>query len=84
MSVPAAGMLPIVDPLHVVGVHLSGTGAAPPFGPPLGLDGFSPADRARAEKFNKFREEGLGYLILPSHPPANPGLCPQQLAGCGN
>jgi pimeloyl-ACP methyl ester carboxylesterase len=64
-----AGMLPMVDPLHVAGVHLSGTGAAAPFGPPLKLDGLSAADRARAEKFNKFREEGLGYLILQSTRP---------------
>ena len=64
-----AGMLPMVDPRHVVGVHLSGTGAAPPFGPALGLDGLSPEDRARAEKFNKFRAEGLGYLTLQSTRP---------------
>ena len=64
-----AGMLPMVDPQHVAGVHLSGTGAAPPFGPPLELDGLSVADRARAEKFNEFREEGLGYLILQSTRP---------------
>jgi pimeloyl-ACP methyl ester carboxylesterase len=64
-----AGMLPMVDPRHVVGVHLSGTGAAPPFGPALELDGLSAPDRARAEKFNKFREEGLGYLILQSTRP---------------
>jgi epoxide hydrolase len=59
-----AGMLPMVDPQHVAGVHLSGTGAAPPFGPALDLDGLSPADRARAERFNTFREEGVGYLTL--------------------
>jgi pimeloyl-ACP methyl ester carboxylesterase len=59
-----AGMLPMVDPEHVAGVHLTGTGAAPPFGPALELDGLSAADRARAERFNTFREEGIGYLIL--------------------
>jgi epoxide hydrolase len=59
-----AGMLPMVDPQHVAGVHLSGTGAAPPFGPALELDGLSPADRARAQRFNTFREEGIGYLTL--------------------
>jgi pimeloyl-ACP methyl ester carboxylesterase len=59
-----AGMLPMADPGHVAGVHLSGTGAAPPFGPALELDGLSPADRERAERFNRFREDGLGYLIL--------------------
>ena len=64
-----AGMLPMVDPSHVAGVHLSGTGAAPPFGPALELDGLAPPDRARAEKLNRFREEGLGYLILQSTRP---------------
>lgn len=64
-----AGMLPVVDPGRVVGVHLSGTGAAPPFGPALDLDGLAPADRARAERFNRFREEGLGYLALQSTRP---------------
>ena len=64
-----AGMLPMVDPQRVVGVHLSGTGASAPFGPALELDGLSVADRARAERFNKFREEGLGYLTLQSTRP---------------
>ncbi|MES9543423.1 alpha/beta fold hydrolase [Actinomadura sp. NPDC000600] len=64
-----AGMLPMVDPGHVAGVHLSGTGAAPPFGPPLEPDRFSGADRARAQKFNRFREEGIGYLALQSTRP---------------
>ncbi len=64
-----AGMLPMVDPRRVAGVHLSGTGASTPFGPALELDGLSAADRARAEKFNKFRDEGLGYLILQSTRP---------------
>ena len=43
-----AGMLPMIDPARVAGVHLSGTGAAAPFGPPLELDGLSLADRVRA------------------------------------
>ena len=64
-----AGMLPMVDPSHVAGVHLTGTGAAPPFGPALELDGLAPPDRARAEKFNRFRGEGAGYLILQSTRP---------------
>jgi pimeloyl-ACP methyl ester carboxylesterase len=63
------GMLPMVDPQRVAGVHLSGTGASTPFGPALELDGLSAADRVRAEKFNKFRDEGLGYLILQSTRP---------------
>jgi epoxide hydrolase len=64
-----AGMLPMVDAGHVAGVHLSGTGAAAPFGPPVELDGLSAPDRARAERFNRFREDGLGYLILQSTRP---------------
>jgi pimeloyl-ACP methyl ester carboxylesterase len=64
-----AGMLPMVDPSRVVGVHLSGTGASTPFGPALELDGLGVADRARAERFNKFRDEGLGYLTLQSTRP---------------
>src|SRR5258708_37252314 len=62
-------MLPIATPPPVGGVHRSGTGAAPPFGPALDLDGLSPADRARAEKFNKARDEGCGYLWLQSTRP---------------
>jgi epoxide hydrolase len=57
-------MLPMVDPGRVVGQHLSGTSASTPFGPALTLDGLSPADRARAERFNAFREDGTGYLSL--------------------
>jgi pimeloyl-ACP methyl ester carboxylesterase len=64
-----AGMLAMADPQHVAGVHLSGTGAAPPFGAALELDGLSAADRARAEKFNKARDEGFGYLWLQSTRP---------------
>ncbi len=59
-----AGMLPMVDPGHVLGVHLSGTAAAMPFGPPLDIEQFTGTDRARAEKFNRFREDGIGYLVL--------------------
>jgi pimeloyl-ACP methyl ester carboxylesterase len=64
-----AGMLPMADPQHVAGVHLSGTSAAPPFSPALELNGLCAADRARAEKFNKARDEGFGYLWLQSTRP---------------
>ncbi|GAA4303039.1 pimeloyl-ACP methyl ester carboxylesterase [Actinomadura luteofluorescens] len=64
-----AGMLPLVAPERVAGVHLSGTGAAPPFGPALEPDLFTGADRDRARKFNRFREEGTGYLALQSTRP---------------
>ncbi len=59
-----AGMLPMVDPQRVVGVHLTGTAAGTPFGPPIDLDGLAPADRAKAERFNRFRDDGAGYLAI--------------------
>jgi epoxide hydrolase len=59
-----AGMLPMVDPGRVAGVHLTGTAAGMPFGPPIELDGLSEADRARAERFNAFQADGLGYLHI--------------------
>jgi epoxide hydrolase len=59
-----AGLLAAVDGGRVAGVHLTGTAAAMPFGPPLTLEGLSPQDRERAERFNAFRAEGLGYLHL--------------------
>jgi pimeloyl-ACP methyl ester carboxylesterase len=59
-----AGMLAAVDGARVAGVHITGTSAAMPFGPPLSLEGLSERDRERAERFNTFRTEGLGYLHL--------------------
>ena len=59
-----AGLLAAVDGARVAGVHITGTAAAMPFGPPLSLEGLSERDRKRAERFNAFRAEGLGYLHL--------------------
>jgi epoxide hydrolase len=59
-----AGMLGMVDAERVAGVHLTGTAAAMPFGPPVQLEGLSAADRARGERFNDFQADGLGYLHL--------------------
>jgi pimeloyl-ACP methyl ester carboxylesterase len=59
-----AGMLAMVDADRVAGVHLTGTSAGMPFGPPIELEGLSEADRARAERFNAYQEEQLGYLHL--------------------
>jgi epoxide hydrolase len=59
-----AGMLAMVDAGRVAGVHLTGTGAGMPFGPPVELEGLSEADRARGERFNAFQADGLGYLHL--------------------
>lgn len=59
-----AALLPMVAPGQVIGTYVTGTMAAMPFGPPLELDGLSGPDRERAERFNEFREEGVGYLHM--------------------
>jgi epoxide hydrolase len=59
-----AGMLAMVDAERVAGVHLTGTAAGMPFGPPIELDGLSEADRARAERFNASLDDGFGYLHM--------------------
>lgn len=59
-----AGLLGMVDGARVAGMHLTGTVAAMPFGPPVALDGLSEADRARGERFNAYQAEGIGYLHL--------------------
>ena len=59
-----AGLLAMLVGNRVAGVHLTGTSAALPFGPPLELDGLTGADRARAERFNVFQADGIGYLHL--------------------
>jgi len=64
-----AGMLPMVAPTAVIGMHLTGTGAAMPFGPALDVDGLNGADRSRAERFNQFQADGIGYLHLQSTRP---------------
>ncbi|GAA3553026.1 epoxide hydrolase [Kribbella ginsengisoli] len=58
-----AGMLPMVDAEHVIGIHLAGISASTPFGDPIALDGLSAADRVRAERFNALMDEGFGYLV---------------------
>jgi pimeloyl-ACP methyl ester carboxylesterase len=64
-----AASLAMVAADRVVGVHLTGTTATIPFGPPIELDGLTDADRARAERFNRFQSDGLGYLHLQSTRP---------------
>jgi pimeloyl-ACP methyl ester carboxylesterase len=59
-----AGMLAMIDAERVAGVHLTGTTAAMPFGPPVDLEGLSEADRSRGERFNTYQADGLGYLHL--------------------
>jgi pimeloyl-ACP methyl ester carboxylesterase len=63
-------LLAMIAADRVVGTHLSGTVAAMPFGPPLRPDGLAAADRERAERFNQFREEGIGYLHIQATRPA--------------
>lgn len=63
------GMLPMVAPGRVVAAHITGPGPYP-FGPPLPTAGLSDVDKVRAERFNTFQEEGLGYLHLQSTRPA--------------
>ncbi len=64
-----AGMLPMVDPAHVVGAHLAGVSAGAPFGGPLSAEGLSESDRARVERFNKSLDDGFGYFVLQSTRP---------------
>lgn len=59
-----AGILTMVDAARVVGMHLTGTVAAMPFGPSVELEGLSAADRARGERFNQYQADGLGYLHM--------------------
>jgi pimeloyl-ACP methyl ester carboxylesterase len=63
------GMLPMVAPGRVVATHITGPGPFP-FGPPLPTGGLSDVDKARAERFNTFQEEGLGYLHLQATRPS--------------
>jgi pimeloyl-ACP methyl ester carboxylesterase len=68
-----SGILAMLEPMRVVGTHLAGTAAAMPFGPPIEVDGLSTRDRARAEKFNEFRANGIGYLHLQATRPQTIG-----------
>jgi pimeloyl-ACP methyl ester carboxylesterase len=68
-----AGLLGMVAGDRVIGIHLTGTSAAMPFGPALALDGLSEADRVRAERFNALQQDGLGYLHLQATRPQTLG-----------
>jgi pimeloyl-ACP methyl ester carboxylesterase len=64
-----AGMLPVVDRGRVAAVHISGP-APFPFGPAMDAAALaSPRDKLRAERFNRYREQGLGYLHMQSTRP---------------
>lgn len=68
-----ASLLPMVDPGRVAGIHVTGTAAAMPFGPPVELEGLSESDRERAERFNRLQEDGLGYLHIQATRPQTLG-----------
>jgi pimeloyl-ACP methyl ester carboxylesterase len=68
-----ADLLAMIAADPVVGTHLSGTVAAMPFGPPLQTEGLAAKDRERAERFNKFRSDGIGYLHMQATRPATIG-----------
>lgn len=65
-----ADLLAMIVPDRVIGTHLSGTVAAMPFGPALQTEGLAAADRERAERFNDFRSQGVGYLHIQATRPA--------------
>ena len=63
-----AGMLGMVDGDHLRAIHV--TGPTPfPFGPPLDAESLTGTERLRAERFNAYRDDGLGYLQLQSTRP---------------
>ncbi|MBN6039504.1 epoxide hydrolase family protein [Amycolatopsis sp. 195334CR] len=68
-----AQVLAMIDAEHVRGVHVTGTAAAMPFGPPISTDGLAPADRTRAERFNQSQLDGLGYLHIQATRPQTVG-----------
>jgi pimeloyl-ACP methyl ester carboxylesterase len=55
------GILGMLDAQRLAGVHMNGP-MPYPFGPPLDVESFTGRDRDRAERFNAFRADGLGYL----------------------
>ncbi len=62
------GMLPMVAPGRVIASHINGPGPFP-FGPELSLDGLEGSQRERAERFNAWRQDGIGYLSIQSTRP---------------
>jgi pimeloyl-ACP methyl ester carboxylesterase len=67
------GALSRSHPDRVLALHVNGPSPMP-FGPPLDPAGFTGLDRERAERFNAFRERGLGYLQLQTTRPNTVGF----------
>lgn len=63
-----AGVLAARHPERVIGFHLNGPGPQP-FGGPVKTEGLSGVELDRAERFNEFQAEGLGYLHLQASRP---------------
>jgi pimeloyl-ACP methyl ester carboxylesterase len=63
------GMLAMLAPGRLIGAHTTGPAPAFPFGPPLDVEVLDGTDRVRAERFNEFQRDGLGYLHLQSTRP---------------
>lgn len=57
------GMLGMVAAERVIAAHINGP-APFPFSPELSLDGLEGSQRERAERFNAWREDGIGYLAI--------------------
>jgi len=70
-----ANLLGMIAPDRVIGIHLTGTVAAMPFGPPISIEHLSETDRDRARRFNQFQSDGLGYLHLQATRPATLAYC---------
>jgi len=68
-----AQLLGMVAGDRVIGVHVTGTAPAMPFGPPIALDGLEGDDRRRAERFNHMQQDGLGYLHIQATRPQTIG-----------
>ncbi|MEV0285814.1 epoxide hydrolase family protein [Kribbella sp. NPDC050820] len=57
------GMLGMIAAGRVIAAHINGP-APFPFGPELSLGGLEGSQRERAERFNAWREDGVGYLSI--------------------
>ena len=64
-----AGLVAMVAADRVIGIHLTGTAPAMPFGPPIEVEPLTGVDRIRAERFNAAQQDAYGYLHLQSTRP---------------